>query len=328
MSESEGLQKLIEYLKQTRKQAENSIDILNDHINTLTEENKLLLHRIDDLEAEKIQSKKQFDDFQLRINNPNKFKFAERDEWKVLVESIQKDRTRLQEEVSILDAELQRYKEENLTLYNRLHEVTMECEVWKKTLEDRTSYQQQQESNESNSHITEVDSENGSLLDRFNYDSSTSTPIVEQKDFGKTPTTLTGIKDLQREFRQTICQMEEKGRLAEHERQELLQEIEQLKYELSHHDSSEHKINRNAIHNNNIPILNSQHPSKPSTHNSFENVQTYNITPKDLKIHNQSLTKPSNSFVSWISPIGLLGLLFMSNSNNSNPRLNERILRV
>lgn len=96
MSESEGLQKLIEYLKQTRRQAEASIDILNARINELSTDNETCLKLIERLEEEKLKYKTLYDE--IKQQNATKWKFAERDEWKALVDSIQQDRSRLQEE--------------------------------------------------------------------------------------------------------------------------------------------------------------------------------------------------------------------------------------
>lgn len=87
MSESAGLAKLTEYLNQTRKQAELSIDILNKKISELENENERLSGEKDYFHSLTLQ---------LKIENSKKWRLQERDDWKSLVDSIQIDRTRLQ----------------------------------------------------------------------------------------------------------------------------------------------------------------------------------------------------------------------------------------
>jgi chromosome segregation ATPase len=102
---SEGLQKLTDYLNQTRRQAAQAIDILNQRITELTTENDDLMIDIDRLRTER-------DHFhalseQRATENAKKYRFKERDEWKALVESIQKDRSRLHEECNRLELALE-----------------------------------------------------------------------------------------------------------------------------------------------------------------------------------------------------------------------------
>lgn len=93
-----GLAKLTEYLNQTRRQAENSIDILNTRIKELTDENEKLSS---DREHYRQLSE------QMKLENSKKWKLQERDDWKSLVDSVQKDRSRLQEECARLEAQLE-----------------------------------------------------------------------------------------------------------------------------------------------------------------------------------------------------------------------------
>jgi hypothetical protein len=86
-SESAGLAKLTEYLNQTRKQAELSIDILNKKISELEVENERLSGEKDYFHSLTLQ---------LKIENSKKWRLQERDDWKSLVDSIQIDRSRLQ----------------------------------------------------------------------------------------------------------------------------------------------------------------------------------------------------------------------------------------
>ncbi len=96
MSESEGLAKLTEYLRQTRRQAEVAIDNLNGQITTLVQENEKLTNIIINLQHERDHFKGQLET--LQQFNSNKAIFKERDDWRALVDSIQADRSRLQEE--------------------------------------------------------------------------------------------------------------------------------------------------------------------------------------------------------------------------------------
>lgn len=98
MSEKEGLAKLAAYLQQTRKQAELSIDILNTRILSLENE------------SEAISSERDyFRNYseQLKLENSKKWRLHERDDWKSLVDSVQVDRARLQENCDNLEIELE-----------------------------------------------------------------------------------------------------------------------------------------------------------------------------------------------------------------------------
>lgn len=116
MSESEGLHKLTQYLNQTRKQAELSIDILNNKIIELNNENKQYQDIIQELISEKDHYKSLVD--KLKYENTTKHKLQERDDWKSLIDNVQKDRNRLQEECISLKTELDETKYE----ISRLHE--------------------------------------------------------------------------------------------------------------------------------------------------------------------------------------------------------------
>ena len=101
MSEKEGLAKLAAYLQQTRKQAEQSIDVLNTRIMVLESETEAM-------SAERDHFKNYSE--QLKLENSKKWRLQERDDWKSLVESIQTDRTRLREDCSRLESELEEAK--------------------------------------------------------------------------------------------------------------------------------------------------------------------------------------------------------------------------
>jgi hypothetical protein len=100
-----GLAKLTEYLNQTRRQAEAAIDALNEKIFQLQDENENTLK-----ECEKFQSERDyFRNYaeQLKLENSKKWRLQERDDWKSLVESVQKDRSRLQDECLNLESLLE-----------------------------------------------------------------------------------------------------------------------------------------------------------------------------------------------------------------------------
>lgn len=117
MSESEGLTKLTEYLKQTRRQAEVAIDNLNGQLSILKDENSQLNEVIHNLQQERDHYRSQLEQIQ---QNPSKWKFKERDEWKALVDSIQADRSRLQEENAGLMAAMEDAKNEIAFLKNNI----------------------------------------------------------------------------------------------------------------------------------------------------------------------------------------------------------------
>ncbi|RYH06881.1 hypothetical protein EON65_42335 [archaeon] len=126
MSESEGLAKLAEYLKQTRRQAEAAIDHLNEQIvvlNQAIEERDQQLHvahgEIRDLKLSIMK---------MQEDKSMKSVFKERDDWKSLVDSIQKDRGRLQQENTTLQQSLDTATSEIGILKQQLQEMERERE--------------------------------------------------------------------------------------------------------------------------------------------------------------------------------------------------------
>jgi hypothetical protein len=108
----EGLAKLTEYLNQTRRQAEASIDVLNTKIQALTEENEKLA-------GERDQYRRYAE--QLQTEGSKKSRFQERDDWKALLDSVQRDRSRLQDECARLAGELEQARAEATVLEQELH---------------------------------------------------------------------------------------------------------------------------------------------------------------------------------------------------------------
>lgn len=98
MSEQDGLAKLTAYLQQTRKQAEQSIDLLNTKIASLVDENDAVT-----AERDHFRNYSQ----QLKLENSQKWRLQERDDWKSLVDSVQIDRGRLQDTCNRLEIELE-----------------------------------------------------------------------------------------------------------------------------------------------------------------------------------------------------------------------------
>jgi hypothetical protein len=107
-----GLAKLTEYLNQTRRQAEASIDVLNTKIQALTEENEKLA-------GERDQYRRYAE--QLQTEGSKKSRFQERDDWKALLDSVQRDRSRLQDECARLAGELEQARAEATVLEQELH---------------------------------------------------------------------------------------------------------------------------------------------------------------------------------------------------------------
>lgn len=108
MEESLGLRKLTDYLNQTKRQAENAIDLLNNKIEELSNENIGLKERFQTLENEREYYCNLSE--QLKIENSKKWRLQERDDWKSLVESVQIDRSRLQDECIHLENEIEQMK--------------------------------------------------------------------------------------------------------------------------------------------------------------------------------------------------------------------------
>jgi len=106
MSESEalGLKKLTEYLNQTRRQAEMAIDNLTAQVNDLNKENKEALILAEKFEAERDYYRNYAE--QLKLENSKKWKLQERDDWKGLLDTVTKDRNRLQGECQLLESSL------------------------------------------------------------------------------------------------------------------------------------------------------------------------------------------------------------------------------
>lgn len=104
ISPSLGLVKLTEYLNQTRRQSEMAIDALNERIRELSEENEKALKIAEKFEGERDYYRNYAE--QLKLQNSKKWKLQERDDWKSLVESVQNDRSRLQEDCIRLKEQL------------------------------------------------------------------------------------------------------------------------------------------------------------------------------------------------------------------------------
>lgn len=120
MQESEGLAKLTEYLNQTRKQAAMSIDVLNNQIAELRAESDYNRQLVDELRADRDHYKQLGE--QLRYETTTKHKLQERDDWKTLIDNMQKDRTRLSEECIQLRSQLQSATYEISLLHDEINE--------------------------------------------------------------------------------------------------------------------------------------------------------------------------------------------------------------
>mmetsp|Transcript_395 Transcript_395/g.740 ORF Transcript_395/g.740 Transcript_395/m.740 type:complete len:371 (-) Transcript_395:81-1193(-) len=104
MSESDGLIKLTKFLNQTKRQAEQAIDCLNEKIAELEKQNEIERQKYEKCADERDYYRNYAE--QLRLENSKKWRLQERDDWKALVDSVQKDRQRLQDECNALEHEL------------------------------------------------------------------------------------------------------------------------------------------------------------------------------------------------------------------------------
>ena len=103
--QGESLKKLADYLAQTRRQAEASIDVLNTRIVELTREVDIAKDAAEHVEGERDYFRNLSE--QLKLENSKKWRLQERDDWKSLVDSVQRDRARLQDECHRLETELE-----------------------------------------------------------------------------------------------------------------------------------------------------------------------------------------------------------------------------
>eukprot|EP00607_Mallomonas_marina_P006511 CAMPEP_0182430912 /NCGR_PEP_ID=MMETSP1167-20130531/44712_1 /TAXON_ID=2988 /ORGANISM="Mallomonas Sp, Strain CCMP3275" /LENGTH=326 /DNA_ID=CAMNT_0024616591 /DNA_START=166 /DNA_END=1143 /DNA_ORIENTATION=+ len=100
----EGIEKLTEYLNQTRRQAEISIECLNQRVIELEHDCDLYKKNMNKLKEERDYYDQLVE--QLKIENSKKWRLQERDDWKALVDSVQQDRDRLHDENVRLITEL------------------------------------------------------------------------------------------------------------------------------------------------------------------------------------------------------------------------------
>jgi len=114
--EGDGVVKLREYLMQTRRQAEMAIDSLNERIAELEKDNI----EISDANKALADERDYFRNLaeQRKTENSKKWRLQERDDWKALVESVQKDRSRLQDDLVKREIELESIRSE-LAYYKR-----------------------------------------------------------------------------------------------------------------------------------------------------------------------------------------------------------------
>ena len=103
--DSDGIRRLTAYLNQTRRQATQSIDVLTGRVKELEQNLETSALVAERLEAERDYFKGISE--QLKVENSKKWRLHERDDWRSLVESVQLDRERLQEENAAMEEELE-----------------------------------------------------------------------------------------------------------------------------------------------------------------------------------------------------------------------------
>lgn len=127
MAESEGLQKLTAYLNQTRRQAEAAIDTLNEQIAELKHENELYAQLCKKVEEEKEYFRVLSE--QMKQEGTTKQRLQERDDWRSLIDSVQKDRARLQEQCCALESAVESSNQEIEDLRSELERLQTEQTV-------------------------------------------------------------------------------------------------------------------------------------------------------------------------------------------------------
>ena len=114
----DGLKKLAEYLAQTRRQASASIDLLNVRVSELSADLEIAKQTSEKLEGERDFFRNLSE--QLKLENSKKWRLQERDDWKSLVDSVQRDRARLQDECHRLETELEEARAQQTALQGQL----------------------------------------------------------------------------------------------------------------------------------------------------------------------------------------------------------------
>ena len=109
-----GLQKLTDYLAQTRRQAELSIDLLSNRVKELEDYSVKLETLLNQAKKEKDIIANELKEE--RNTSISKYKFKERDDWKALVASVQQDRDRISQENALLEESLLIEKEKSSVL--------------------------------------------------------------------------------------------------------------------------------------------------------------------------------------------------------------------
>lgn len=171
MSESDGLQKLTAYLNQTRRQAEMAVDALNLQIEDLQKENSLYAQLCKKLEQEKDYYKNLADS--AKNGGSIKQTLKERDDWRALIDSVQKDRARLQEECCVLESALDASNSEVEMLRSEIEKLTVMGEATNGAANSREHSSSPSRSQRPSLSI-ECDGEHGDIA------SSVSSPVADR----------------------------------------------------------------------------------------------------------------------------------------------------
>lgn len=239
MSEAQtlGLAKLTEYLNQTRRQAEAAIDALNEKIFQLRDENENILK-----ECEKFQSERDyFRNYaeQLKLENSKKWRLQERDDWKSLVESVQKDRSRLQDECLSLESLLEEANRKIILDKGEIKLLREKLNIENPNLLIEDSINNNNNINyfESNNlYIKTNDNDNENNMNQIQeFDNNHQTPTKSNGE--QTPTFMEGspraiTKQLKLELEKTHSEMEIQRLAMENERLSQEAEINRLRQEL------------------------------------------------------------------------------------------------
>jgi len=199
------VQRLREYLVQTRRQSELAIDTLSQRVKEAENRNAVLEQEIQSQRSECEYFSKLSE--QYKTENSKKWRLAERDDWKALVDSVQRDRNRLQDELVRTELALQ--------------EANSEIQRQKELLERAgIEYQGQGHGSQRQLSLPPPPASPGQ-----SQSSSSSVPEVP-------PTPRTHNRLLQSELERTTVQMEETKKAAEAERLSHVKEIGRLRSEV------------------------------------------------------------------------------------------------
>lgn len=326
---SDGVQKLLEYLQQTRRQAEISIDCLNSRVTELE-----LQCEVRKAEVEKLKEERDYLlnlTENLKLENSKKWRLQERDDWKALVDSIQKDRDRLQDECLRLETALEQsqvYIEQQESALADVHQQLEDCLRSKSENESLVQTVQatldnppvNSECNGSHPTSPNRDQMSSPLLTSFgshdNCDSQSMSPRP-RRPFLVTDelTLLAEVKSLRSELVKAQAQRDVERRGAEAIRATQEEELQRLRESLGLSGLSTH-CSSNSLNSD----------MKPVTGEALRTVGSKQMVPQSQRPTNHNVEparRPESATNSDTNQGGLFSFFFYSNNNNNNMTSNS-----